>query len=374
MIKKPDAAWGRDDDRMVETARAFGGAASQALSDAPSGIARVRATKNAVVSISIAAVSGWKALTAGVAHGNIGVAVILGGFSLAACALALTNFRKAAGATPSARATQQWLPESAGLGGVSGAGAAAGWTARDTDSPALGDSTVICYDRAKIFWKAATLSLPCLLLATILTRVIQFTPAMPPAYGTHFAGPTHNSPIFAFFALIALGYYLWRVFGLLLRGTDKDLTAISWNDRQIKLRTMMWSRQVPWSAFESVLVKRKTFRLYGIIPLATSHSLMFRVCHNGSSRLLEVPCGLLAIRLGEIGEVLRRIELRHAQYVCGRLGGADQRNAGAWQPAEASPRGARVSDTVADTLARAPGFGTQAPISAAPAAFGRKVS
>jgi hypothetical protein len=357
VIRKPDAAWGRNDDRLVETARQFGGAASNTLATASSGVARVRAAYNAAVSAFMAVISGFAALSAGAFGRNVPMAMLAGCFSLLLGWLALWNFRKAFGSAQSSRPEPGWNPDRTALGGLRAAGPAAGWALHDGETLSSGDSTTICYDRTKIFFRAVTSFLACAAMAAVLTRV------------------AYKAPVFSLIALGALGFGLWRIFGLLFKGTDKDLTAISWNNCQIRVRTLTSSCQVTWAEFESVVVKRNTVRLLRLIPIATSYTLMFRLRQNGSSRKLNVPASVLAVRPRDATDLMRRIELARAQSARNPMRAGDQRNADRAHTRDESFRGTREGGTesVANPGNRPQGLQTYDPITIAPAAFGRKV-
>jgi hypothetical protein len=375
MIRKPDTAWGREDDRLVETARQFGGPASTTASAAVSGIRRARYGYNAVAAGVVAATTGCAAVKAGVLGTNFPMAAGIGGVSLLAGCLAVWNFRKAFGGAPRPAAAQNWASQNSASenwasqaydpAGMRAAGAA-GWDARATEMGQAqglpsGGRTVISYDRAKILGSAAGLACVCLFLAVILTGAlhVRTNPMLSAMHPGAIARP-HNSPLMVLLFLVALGYYVWQTFGYVLRGTDKDLTAVSWDSRQIKVRTLVWSRQVPWSAFESISLKRKTLRLFRMIPVHTSYALVFRLRHNGASRLMQIPASELTVAKSALPELMRNIELCHARYVCSTFGGGDQ---------PAAEYGQRMDPPwpAAEPAHRAQAFGTQAP-----SAFGRK--
>ena len=79
--------------------------------------------------------------------------------------------------------------------------------------------------------------------------------------------------------------------------TDKDLTAISWDDRQIRLRALTSSRQVPWQSVESVQTVRRVVRANFVVTVAKSYEMVFRLRHNGSRRKVKINAWF-SLRLG----------------------------------------------------------------------------
>jgi hypothetical protein len=358
MIRKPDAGWDGGDDRLVESARQFGGAASNTLSAAASGVVRVRAAYSAVVTAIMAVMVGVAALAALGSARNLPMAMLAGCFSVVLGWLALWNFRKAFGSAQQPRAEAQWTPEMTDPVGLRAAGQVAGWASQNGETLPSGDTTSICYDRTKIFLHAAKLFLACIAMAAVMTRA------------------PHTSPALDLIFLVAMGFVLWHLFSLLLKATGKDLRAISWNNRQIQVRTLAASCQVPWASLESVVVKRNTVKLLRLIPIHTTYTLMFQLRHNGSSRKMNVPASVLDIRSRDIMDLMRKIELRRAQYARNPMADIDQRFVGTSQTVNPSFRGAGQADTAsaADPVRRTQDFETCEPIPTAPVAFGRKVS
>jgi hypothetical protein len=291
------------------------------------------------------------------------MAALAGSFSVLMGWLAVWNFRRALGMAPSPGSARQSAPETYDPSAVRAAGSAAAWDARATPaghdhSLPSGGSTVICYDRAKVLGSAAGLACVCLLLAAILTGALraQMHPVVSPLHPAFMARPHANSPLLVLLLVAALGYYVWQLFGFVLRGTDKDLTAVSWDSRQIKVRSLVWSRQVPWVSFESISLKRKTFRLFRVIPIFTRYALVFRLRHDGASRLMQIPASELNVNKSALPELMRKIELCRARYVCSTFGGAEQ------------PQSERAP------VQRAQGFETNYAATTPPSAFGRKAS
>jgi hypothetical protein len=286
MIAKPQTDWSRE-DRTVQTARQFGGAASKALSAGASGVARVRALYRSVALAMTAFMLGLPALAEGRGR-NIPMCVGVGCASLLLGWLALRNARLAFGRSQSAPAWSDPQPANAGLGNWQDPFSPKAQVARETEPRMQGGEFRICYSRGKIYVMAAKLFAVGLFLALALTFDL------------------HMSLFIRTLILFCIGFVLWRLTALLVRAADKDLTAISWNGQQICVRTLTASRQVPWQAVESVKTVRRVVRVMGIIPVSTSHELLFRLRHNSSRRLMRVPASALDIR-PDLAEALMRV-------------------------------------------------------------------
>jgi hypothetical protein len=92
--------------------------------------------------------------------------------------------------------------------------------AGDTQTRPPGGGLTMTYNRGKLIVIAVKGLAVCLLLACLLL------------FGKH------SSPLLTAFVLMVMGVMLWRVAVLLLKGADKDLTAISWDTQQICVRTL----------------------------------------------------------------------------------------------------------------------------------------
>ena len=357
MITKPKEAWDRE-DRVVETARRVGGVASKTLSAGGSGIVRVRAAYVAVVCAFMAVTTGWAALAAGMIGRNLPMLAGAGCFSLLLGWLALRNARIAFGRTSSMDSDSDHRLYTASPGNAQAAPAA---TARLAGAPQTGTpagGSTIWYDRNSLIIAAAKLLPVCALLAWALMR-----------------GPRAN-PLVGLIILAVLGFALWRIATLLLRATDKDLTAIAWDNQQICVRTLTSSRQVPWPSVESVKATRRVRRLWGVIPVARSHELVFQLRHNGARRRMTVHATTLTIRPAEAEDQLRRVVLQHAR-VADRIEGAG----GQFQfdkGMRAAPPHLSTGQPALDRITQPPPR-TQEPethdrATRAPPAFGRKVT
>jgi hypothetical protein len=354
VISKPKEGWDRE-DRVVETARRFGGAASKTLAAGTSGVVRIRAAYGAIVSAIMALMMGWAALAAGLIGGNIPTLIGAGCFSLLLGWLALWNARRAFGRKSPAGAESQYKPAPGTWGNPQAAYANMGNLAgaAETGTPAGGSA--ICYDRIRLVAHVARLLPACVLLAWVLTR------------------GTHTSPLITLLLLAALGFVLWRIATLLLRATGNDLMAIWWDNHQIRVRTLTSSRQVPWPSVEST---RRVRRLWGLIPVSTSHDLVFQIRHNGARRRMTVPATALTIRPGEAEELLRRFALHHARVANTIEGAGDPFQVGNRMRTVQPDPGSRAMDGVPVAEAAPP---TQAPdpydrAPGTPPVFGRKVA
>jgi hypothetical protein len=344
MIRKPSAGWDRE-DRSVEMARQFGGVASQVMSTGVSAVVRIRAAYQAVICTFMALLFGYAGLAAGLVDKNWPILIGVGGGSLLLAWAALHNFRKAFGRGQSSRV---------GPGSDLSSAYPSPATSR---APYTGGGSAICYNRRKLLFRVTRLAVACVVVAWALS------------------GSTHREPLLILFVLAFIGFALWSIATLLLMASSSDLTAISWDNQQLRVRTLTSSRQVPWQSVESVKVTRRGYRILGIIPVWTSKSLVFRLRHNGSRRKMEITSSELTIQPGMLEDLAHRIALRNAQPA----GGNARYATPGWGESPVEPRTASnpwgTPATMPQVAAEpARGFGQRDRPTVAPAAFGRKVS
>ena len=356
MISKPQGDWARE-DRTVEVARQFGGVASKAMSAGASGVARVRAIYRAFVCAIMAIMLGWAGLSAGLIGHSLPTLIGAGCGSLLLGWVALRSMQTGFGRAPLRRNESTSTPISAGFANRQNPRAEIA-TAGDTPAMSPGSATAICYDRNKLFLRAAKLGAACALGAWVITASI------------------HRSPLANLLVLGGILFGLWRIVTLLLRATDQDLTAISWDNQQICVRTLTKSRQVPWQSVESVKAIRHVIRLWGIIPMSTSHYLVFRLRQNGSTRKMNVPASALIIRPDAAADLMRKVAIRRAQFAGGTTAVANpsdvsRKNIAAYKDLNPSDVGAVVAPEAAEhTRWLGPGDRT----AVVPPAFGRKTT
>jgi hypothetical protein len=366
VISKPDGGWDREDS-TVDTARQLGGAASKAFVIGVSGVTRARALLQMVICGATCVLSGFAGLGAGLLGGNLPMLILAWGTSLLMGWLALRHARTAFGQAPPSKARWEEEPIAASLAepqpvratfgaasiGAGGIGAAGIVGARES-----GAGTVICYDRGKLVFRAAGLGAACAMV------------------GLAAAHRAHRNPVFDLLALIAIGFFLGWIAAMLLRATDKDLTALAWDNQRIRLRTLLSSHQVPWRDVDSVTVRKHVIRAMGVIPVWTSHYLVFKISQNGSLRKVNVPVSALNITreaIADLGRMMARRQARAAGH-----GGdfAGQPDFGRTVPvAQGEPELQRTGPVFGRATAdgmRAPDEGDAAP--AVRAAFGRKVA
>jgi hypothetical protein len=228
--------------------------------------------------------------------------------------------------------------------------------AHDTETRTQGGGSFIYYDRKKLVMRAALTFPVCALLAWVL------------------AANMHRSPLVSLLVLAALGFYLWRAAALLFRGAGDDLTAISLDNCQVRLRTLTSSRHVPWQSVESVKCMRRVLRLWGLIPVSTTYELVFQLRHNGSFRKVKIPAGMLTIRpeaaYNLLGVALRHAQLRNNDAGPGERPDSISRNMAA-QPDLSPSRFSKAFGRAGAERTRSSGVNDQATIT--PAVFGRKV-
>ncbi len=347
MISKPQGDWYHE-DRTVEAARQFGAVASKVLAAGTSGVVRVRAVYRTCLSAVLAFISGFAALASGLIGGNIPISILAGGCSLLLGWVALRNARSAFGPGES-----NPKPDTASLRSQQDPGASIGKVKRDAETNVPSGGSTICYDSKKLFMRAAKMFAACALLALVL------------------AANLHRNLFFSLLVMAALGFYLWRFIALLLRGADNDLTAISWDDRQIRLRTLSSSRQVPWQSVESVKTMRRVLRLWGLIPLSTTYEMVFNLRHKGSRRKVIIPAGVMTIRPDAANQLIT-VALRRAQFAGQRAQAGDRPDSSSRKMAAQPDLSARELDPVfaRDAAERTQAFGA----CEAPAVFGRKVT
>jgi hypothetical protein len=355
MVSKPPGDWYRE-DRTVEAARQAGGVALKALSAGTSGIVRVRAVYRASMSAMAALSSAWAALAFGLSGRNIPVAILAAGCSLLMGWMALRNLRPAFGRARSNVEAFSPMPDTAGLTGRHDPWSRMGEVSRDFATNTQRGGSVIYYSRNKLALRAAKAFMACAVLVWVLT------------------GTVHRSPLVTLLVLAGLGFYLWLVTSLLIRCTANDLTAVSWDARQIRVRTLTSSRQVPWQSVESVKFVRRVLRVSGIIPISTSYELMFQLRHNGSRHKTKILASALTITPVAANELVQ-VALRRGQ--------AGNQNTRVENPAEFSSRTMAASPDLGasgldaafarDAAEGQRAFGANGQSTFAPPAFGRKV-
>ncbi len=228
---------------------------------------------------------GLAALSAGFIGRNIPTLVGSGCASLLLVWVAMRNLRSAFGSTQSRRLE---LNGTASPGYLQNPGA-------DSMTPDRGSA--IYYDRKKLCIRAAARCALCALLAWVIALDL------------------HRNPVITSLVLAGLGFSLWRVATALSRAVDKDLTAITWDDEQIFVRTLTSARRVPWPSVELVDTTRRVLRLLGVIPVWRSdvRYLVFRLRQNGSSYKMKIPAYALTMRPGTAEELICEVVRRHAR-------------------------------------------------------------
>ena len=268
------------------------------MSAGASGVARVRAIYRAFVCAIMAIMLGWAGLSAGLIGHSLPTFIGAGCGSLLLGWVALRSMQTGFGRAPLRRNELTSTPSTAGFANRQNPRAEIA-SASDTPAMSQGGATAICYDRNKLFLRAAKLGAACALGAWVITVSI------------------HRSPLANLLVLGGILFGLWRIVTLLLRATDQDLTAISWDNQQIYVRTLTSSRQVPWQSVESINATRHVIRLWGIIPMSTSHYLVFRLRQDGATRKLNVPASALIIRPDATADLMRKVAIRRAQFAGG---------------------------------------------------------
>lgn len=330
---------------------------AKALSAGTSGTVRVRAIFRAFGSALMAFILGWAALAAGLIGGNIPTLIGAGCCSLVLGWVALRSARMAFGRTRPSLAESNPTPGTANSGSRQDPRANNGNPPRHAGTSTPRGRSTICYDRRKLFLRAAKLLPVCAVLAASL----RFN--------------THSSLLVSLVVLAVLGCALLAVAVTLLRGAGKDLTAISWDNHQIRLRTLTSSRQVTWQSVESVRIRRSVVRLWGLIPVSTSYHLVFRLRRKGWSSKVTIPVSVLTIRPNEAEELVRRGAFRPASLAAA-AGAGSRPIYGRREMAEQPHLGAREPNVASalDAVERTRAFGPYGRTTIPPRVFGRKVT
>ena len=151
--------------------------------------------------------------------------------------------------------------------------------------------------------------------------------------------------------------------------TDKDLTAISWDDRQIRLRALTSSRQVPWQSVESVQTVRRVVRANFVVTVAKSYEMVFRLRHNGSRRKVKINAGALTISPIAAGQLVQ-LAPRRAQAGNYSMGTNDTPDFGSRKAANGGETDAVFGRDAAERLRS---FGAKDQATVARLSLGRKV-
>jgi hypothetical protein len=287
MIGKPaDDPFRYGGDHTAQAARLFGDLAARSLGSVGSVLDSVRAALGVLVGTMVFFVSGWAAFAAATIGRNIPIAITALCFSLFAGWIALRSVRFLIRGMWSSPATA----DSLGSGSWQQPWANHGQMGR-------GVETKIHYNRARLFLQALILYPLCMLVVFAL------------------AGRTHSHLSFNLLVLIALALALLGGIRPVLMGAKSDLTAIAWDDHQIRVRTLTSSRQVPWDALEAVEIRQRVVRAAGFIPISRrTTGLVFRLRHNGSRRKVIVPTFALSIRAAEAVAMIQAAAQRRTRH------------------------------------------------------------
>lgn len=346
MISKPDGDWYRD-DRTADTARQLGRVATKTLAAGSSAVVRIQAAIGALVLGFTALMSGWGALAAGLLGANIPMGVLAGGFSLGLGWLALRSARTALGRSGRAVPEQ---PRGTGWRAAPAGPSAAGRVAAGI---LPGHGTAIFYDRKKLLWSAARLVAVCLVIGAALVI------------------GRSRSPVAGLVILSVFGGLFWMIVLRVRRAMDTDLTAIAWDGQGLRLRTLTASRQVPWEMVKSVRMQRTTMRVWGLIPVATTHVLLFRLRLGRRSRSVGIPAAMLAVRPGVLESLLQARETPAVQSV-GSAAAGDRPAFGRKLPMQPDPGLWQPEPACADVPVRQPSSEPNQGAPLPPRVFGRK--
>jgi len=169
------------------------------------------------------------------------------------------------------------------------------------------------------------------------------------------------------FALMSLGA---------ARRAFSDLTALRWDRQGLSVQTLFSRRELAWSEVADINIQRvSTYGFYGLVKVATQHSLMVHLSRGGLfGGRMGVSSGLLDLE----GRTLESLVLELHNAKAGRAGSsppfASAASLGASQPAwaldPAPPMAAARSSAApaaAPSVNRPPGSGT-----GSAGAFGRR--
>jgi len=368
MISKPADDYRYREDRTAEAALRFGGVASTSFAAASSGLKRVRALIGAVVGAAGAFLSGWAALAAGLLGGNIPMAIIALCSSLLMGWLALRNMRIVFGGTRSNLSGSSPGSYGASSGSWQEPWANNGQIARHSGTNSRGGESRICYSRVKLVLYPVMMFPLCLLLAFWLNSRMH----------GNIAGNT----------LILASLILTLLIGVrsMLIGISRDLTAISWDDHEIRVRTLSSSRQVPWEAVEAIQIRLRVQRVLGFVPIyKRATGLVIRLRHNGSRRKMIIPAFPLSMSVETAAAMIQNAALhRGRQRAAPNLPGHEAARGGlsgfgrktAAEPHLRAPdlRASESNATTAlDAVERTRAPGDHNRMMGAPRAFGKKV-
>jgi hypothetical protein len=372
MIRKPPSDLYYAESR-VEAARRFGDVGSRTLSNVSTGFNWLRALISIPICAAGALLSGWAAFAAGSIGGNIPMAIIALCCSLLMGWLALRSVRIVFGGTRSNRSGSGPGPYGASSGSWQEPWANNGQITRDTGTTSRGGESRICYSRTKLVLYPVMLFPLCLLLAFWLNSRLH--------------GNINGN------ALVLASLILALLFGVrsMLMGVSGDLTAISWDDHEIRVRTLSSSRQVPWEAVEAIQIRLHVQRVLGFIPVyKKATGLVIRLRHNGSRRKMVIPAFPLSISPEAAAAMIQDAVLRRTRHRAAPrmpshdvaspdvashdVRGGDRPSFGRKIAAEPDLRTSEPNATTAlDAVERTRALGDHDRIMVAPRAFGKKV-
>ena len=105
----------------------------------------------------------------------------------------------------------------------------------------------------------------------------------------------------------------WYIAMVAIKSLSSNLTAIAWDERQVSVHALHATHQVLWPAVLSCEAQRRTMRMLGIIPVATTRKLTLRLNQNGKSKRVSVLLNLTDMSDDAVRLFAARVSAHRAQ-------------------------------------------------------------
>ena len=105
----------------------------------------------------------------------------------------------------------------------------------------------------------------------------------------------------------------WYIAMVAIKSLSSNLTAIAWDERQVSVHALHATHQVLWPAVLSCEAQRRTMRMLGIIPVATTRKLTLCLNQNGKSKRVSVLLNLTDMSDDAVRLFAARVSAHRAQ-------------------------------------------------------------
>jgi hypothetical protein len=129
------------------------------------------------------------------------------------------------------------------------------------------------------------------------------------------AGHNRNNSGVSLLLLAVAGMCGWYIAMVATKSLSNNLTAIAWDERQVSIHALHATHQVFWPAVVSCEAQRRTVRMLGIIPVATTRKLTLVLDQNGRRKRVSVMLNLTDMSDDAVRLFAARVTAHRAQHV-----------------------------------------------------------